>query len=73
MAEKPTYQELLKKIENLKRFGLLYEDDKILKLTNLGAFFADEVCHQFHHAKYMPFPESEYNDGELNPYRYPEP
>lgn len=58
-----------KKIANLKDFGLLEEDDKSVSLTFLGRFFADEVCQQFHHPKYMPFPESAYADGVLNPYR----
>lgn len=57
-----------KEIERLKRFGLLYEDDKILKLTKLGSFFADEVCEQFHHPNYMPFSRSAYAHGELYPY-----
>lgn len=56
------------KIENLKRYGLLYEDDKILELTDLGSFFADEVCHQFHHPSHMPFTQSAYSEGDLNPY-----
>lgn len=62
-----------KKIDKLKNAGLLYEDDKILKLTELGAFFADEVCEQFHHPDYIPFPKEEYSDGELNPYKDWEP
>ena len=57
-----------KKIEKLKKFGLLYEDDDVLKLTTLGAFFADEVCEQFHHPNYLPFPRSAYAHGELYPY-----
>jgi oxygen-independent coproporphyrinogen-3 oxidase len=57
-----------KKIEKLKKFGLLYEDDEVLKLTRLGAFFADEVCEQFNHPNYMPFPRSAYAHGELYPY-----
>lgn len=57
-----------KKIERLKELGLLYEDDNIISLTKLGAFFADEVCEQFHHPNYIPFPESVYACGELNPY-----
>jgi len=57
-----------KKIENLKKFGLLTEDDKMLKFTKLGAFFADEVCEQFHHPNYMPFPKTAYAAGEFNPY-----
>jgi oxygen-independent coproporphyrinogen-3 oxidase len=62
-----------KKIEKLKDAGLLYEDDKILKLTTLGAFFADEVCEQFHHPDYMPFPKDAYAHGKLYPYDDPEP
>lgn len=57
-----------RKIERLKKFGLLSEDDTGLGLTALGAFFADEVCHQFHHPNYMPFPRTAYSQGELNPY-----
>jgi oxygen-independent coproporphyrinogen-3 oxidase len=57
-----------RKIERLKKFGLLYEDDKVLRLTELGSFFSDEVCEQFHHPDYMPFPKSAYAAGELCPY-----
>ncbi len=57
-----------KKIERLKKFGLLYEDDKVIKLTALGSFFADEVCEQFHHPDYIPFPRSAYAHGELYPF-----
>jgi len=56
------------KIARLKEYGLLYEDEKILSLTPLGRFFANEVCHQFHHPRYMPFPEAAYAAGPLNPY-----
>jgi len=57
-----------KKIERLKSFGILAEDDNALKLSGLGRFFADEACHQFHHPQYMPFPRSAYSNGPLNPY-----
>ncbi|MBD3426644.1 MAG: radical SAM protein [Candidatus Omnitrophica bacterium] len=57
-----------KKIEKLKRFGLLYENEKLLRLTELGAFFADEVCEQFHHPDYIPFPRENYARGQLYPY-----
>ncbi|MBN3040895.1 MAG: radical SAM protein [Candidatus Omnitrophica bacterium] len=57
-----------KKIERLKENGLLHEDDKMLSLTKLGAFFADEVCQQFHRPDYMPYPQQAYAQGELNPY-----
>ncbi|MBI4650831.1 radical SAM protein, partial [Candidatus Desantisbacteria bacterium] len=56
------------KINRLKEFGLLYENDKVLMLTSLGSFFADEVCQQFHHLYYMPFPETAYAHGKLYPY-----
>jgi oxygen-independent coproporphyrinogen-3 oxidase len=57
------------KIENLKAFGLVGEDQQVLELTPLGAFFADEVAQQFHHPDCMPFPRSAYAEGPLNPYR----
>ena len=57
-----------RKIEKLKDFDLLYEDDKILKLTQRGAFFADEVCHQFYHPDHMPFSRTDYAHGKLYPY-----
>lgn len=57
-----------KKIESLKSFDLLYEDDKTLALTDRGRFLADEVCQQFHHPRYMPFGRNEYAEGKLNPY-----
>ncbi|MDD5772429.1 MAG: radical SAM protein [bacterium] len=57
-----------KKIEKLKEFNLLYENDKMLGLTPLGILFADEICHQFHHPDYMPFARTAYAQGKLNPY-----
>lgn len=62
-----------RKIEALKDFGLLAETDEKLELTQLGAFFADEVAQQFHHRDYAPFPASAYADGPLNPYQDWEP
>jgi oxygen-independent coproporphyrinogen-3 oxidase len=57
------------KFSALKNFGLIAENDKKIELTRLGAFFADEVVQQFHEKKYIPFPETDYADGPLNPYR----
>ena len=57
-------------IENLKRYGLVEEDDETLKLTDRGVFFADEVVTQFYHPQYMPFPRSSYAEGDLNPFSY---
>lgn len=57
-----------KKIEKLKKFNLACEDDKVLKLTELGRFFADEISFQFYHPDYIPFPKTSYAEGELNPF-----
>ena len=62
-----------KKIDRLKSYGLLFEDDNILKLTELGRFFADEVCEQFSDPKYIPFPKTAYATDELNPYEDSQP
>jgi len=56
------------KIDRLKKFNLLYEDEELIKLTERGRFFADEICHQFHDPGHMPFPRESYASGELNPY-----
>jgi oxygen-independent coproporphyrinogen-3 oxidase len=55
-------------IERLKAFGLLFEDEEKIELTKLGAFVADEVAQQFHHADYIPFPREAYVEGLLSPY-----
>jgi oxygen-independent coproporphyrinogen-3 oxidase len=74
---KPTFEKLTgrslndvfrRKIERLKAFGLVVEDETSIVLTDLGAYFADEVAEQFNDAKYKPFPRSEYAEGPLNPY-----
>ncbi|MBF0216946.1 MAG: coproporphyrinogen III oxidase family protein [Candidatus Omnitrophica bacterium] len=57
-----------KKIDALKEHGLLLETEKKLSLTDLGKFFADEVCQSFHDPKYIPFPRSAFREGPLNPY-----
>lgn len=56
------------KIENLKSFGLIVEDEEKIELTKLGAFFADEVAQQFHHPNHIPFPHAAYAHGPLHPY-----
>lgn len=57
-----------KKIENLKKFDLVYEDKNLIKLTELGRFFADEISFQFYSPNYSPFPKTAYVEGELNPF-----
>jgi oxygen-independent coproporphyrinogen-3 oxidase len=56
------------KIESLKAFGLVREDEKVLSLTDLGSFFPDEICQQFHGPRFIPYPRSDYAEGPLNPY-----
>jgi oxygen-independent coproporphyrinogen-3 oxidase len=60
------------KINALKKHGLLTEDEEKIELTPLGAFFADEVAQQFHYPDHIPFPRSDYANGDLNPYYYQE-
>ncbi len=56
------------KITRLIQYGLVEDRDGMLKLTERGRFFADEVVIQFYHPDYMPFPRTAYADGVLNPY-----
>ncbi len=56
------------KMNRLKTYGLMVEDEKKIQATKLGAFFADEVAQQFHHPDYIPFPRNQYEEGVLNPY-----
>jgi len=56
------------KIDRLKNYGLVVEDEKKLQTTKLGAFLADEVAQQFHNPEYIPFPQDQYEMGPLNPY-----
>lgn len=56
------------KIADLKSFNLITENEKILKLTTRGRFFADEVCQQFHEPRYSPFQADSYSNGKLNPF-----
>lgn len=55
--------------ERLVAEGLVEDKGGFAGLTRKGAFFADEVCHQFHARSYIPFEPDEYAPGPLNPYR----
>jgi oxygen-independent coproporphyrinogen III oxidase len=57
-----------KKVEKLKQFGLIEENDEIVRLTELGTFVADEVVEQFNSNEYMPFQSDAYAQGPLHPY-----
>ena len=64
----PFGQVFREKTEKLKAYGLLEETDKIVRLTELGAFVADETAEQFNANEFIPFPRERYADGPLNPY-----
>lgn len=57
-----------KKVERLKEFGLIEETKEIVRLTELGAFVADEVAEQFNANEFMPFSRAAYAEGPLHPY-----
>lgn len=52
----------------LLEHGLVEDRGAFAGLTPKGAFFADEVCHQFHARQFIPFTHDEYTNGPLNPY-----
>ena len=56
------------KVALLKEHGLLEDTGRIVRLTELGGFVADEVCEQFNSIPYLPFPRDHYTEGVLNPY-----
>jgi oxygen-independent coproporphyrinogen-3 oxidase len=57
-----------RRIALLREHGLLYEDDKIIRLTPRGRFFADEICAFFYTEDYVPFERHNYAEGPLNPF-----
>lgn len=57
-----------KKVETLKQYGLIEDDGRVVKLTEMGGFLADEVCEQFNSDIYKPFPRERFAEGPLNPY-----
>jgi oxygen-independent coproporphyrinogen-3 oxidase len=65
----PLVKVFKEKMKNLKAFGLIEENETVVKLTRLGAFVADEVATQFNSAEYIPFGPTQYADGLLNPYK----
>lgn len=61
-------QVFTRKVEKLARNGLIEDNGKVVTLTPLGKFLADEVAEQFNSNEFLPFPRSNYAEGELNPY-----
>src|SRR5262249_52877793 len=64
----PFSQVFQTKIDNLKKHGLLEETEHTVRLTELGAFVADEVVELFNAVEFIPFPRERYAEGPLNPY-----
>lgn len=57
-----------KTIQLLKEYNFVEENEHIIKLTNTGSFFADEVCALFYDSEFIPFERELYKTGPLNPY-----
>ena len=57
-----------KKTQRLKDNGLITDNGKVVSLTPLGKFLADEVVEQYNSIEFQPFPRSNFAEGELNPY-----
>lgn len=57
-----------KKTQRLKVHGLITDDGKVVSLTPMGKFLADEVVEQYNAIEFQPFPRSNFAEGELNPY-----
>ena len=58
------------RVRLLEEYGLLEDTGKVIRLTEMGGFLADEVCEQFNSIPYLPFPRNRYAEGPLNPYLY---
>jgi oxygen-independent coproporphyrinogen-3 oxidase len=52
-------------LDALLAHDLIIEDDERVQLTPLGRFFADEICTQFQHPQYLPWPREAYAQGPL--------
>lgn len=57
----------LEELATLKEYGLIDESESHFTLTKMGAFFSDEVAEHFHSPDNMPFPLSDYQEGDLSP------
>ncbi len=60
---------LPEKTKLLKDHGLIEDNGKVVKLTEIGGFLADEVCEEYNSNFHKPFPRERYADGPLNPYK----
>jgi len=58
-----------KRLDLLKKHGLLEENNDKIALTSKGAFFSDEIVHVFYEKENIAYPIKDFNAGELNPYK----
>ena len=55
-------------IQNLKTYGFIEENDDVVRLTDKGIFFSDDIVLLFYETKFIPKGRELFNDGPLNPY-----
>ena len=55
-------------IQLLKQYDLIEEDDRVIKLTEKGGFFSDEVVGLFYDPRFITQERKFFNEGPLNPY-----
>ena len=58
-----------KQFDLLKQYGFIVETDKKIELTKKGAFYSDEIVHLFYEPQHQSFPESDFIQGVMNPYK----
>lgn len=56
------------KIELLKQYDLIEENEHRITLTKKGAFYSDELVHLFYEKEHQSFLQDEFCSGLLNPY-----
>jgi oxygen-independent coproporphyrinogen-3 oxidase len=59
------------KFKVLEDYGLVHVSDNSIRLSDTGAFFADEIVTQFYAKDYLPLPASDYALAPLNPWLSP--
>lgn len=55
-------------IQKLKDYGFIEENNEIIKLTDKGIFFSDDIMVLFYETKFIPKGRELFKDGPLNPY-----
>lgn len=55
-------------IQQLKDYGFIEETNDIVKLTDKGVFFSDDIVILFYETKFIPKSPELFNEGPLNPY-----